>query len=142
MNFFYQLMKTNRIYLTYIYIFLLFLIAIIPINGKKNATINDTYILHFRLDHIFHLLFLFPWMSLLIFFPSSNNRKLSFIYNFGDFKTIKWFLAGLLLAISTEGVQYFLPYRSFTLLDLLFNISGLFLGWLCFPFLKNIINKR
>ena len=133
-------MKTKRFNLIYIYIFVLFLLAIIPINGKKNATINDTYILHFRLDHIFHLLFLFPWMSLLIFFSSSNNKKMSSICNYFDFKTIEWFLVGLLLAICTEGVHYFLPYRSFTLIDLLFNIGGLLIGWFFLPLIKLVLN--
>lgn len=133
-------MKTKRFNLIYIYIFVLFLIAIIPINGKKNAIINDTYILHFRLDHIFHLLFLFPWMNLLILFSSSNNKKLSSFYICYDLEIIKWFLAGLLLAICTEGIQYFLPYRSFTLVDLMSNISGLLIGWFCLPILKSFLN--
>lgn len=133
-------MKTKHFNLIYLYIFLLFLIAIIPINGKKNTTINDTYILHFRLDHIFHVLFLLPWMSLLVLFPSSKNKKMSSIHNCFDFKIIKWFFFGLLLAFCTEGIQYFLSYRSFTFIDLLSNISGLLIGWICLPVVKLILN--
>lgn len=128
-----QFMKIKRFNFILLYIFILFLMTILPINGK-NSTLNDTYFLQFRSDHIFHALFFFPWMILPNFFSS----KKTVVSN--KFPTISWFFGGLLLAISAESIQYFLPYRSFTLTDLLFNITGLLLGGLCLPILKAVFN--
>lgn len=127
-------MKTKNFGIVFLYIFLLFLFAIIQINGIS-STVNNTYILQIRLDHLFHLLFFSPWMTLPIMF--SEKKSFTSI----NVSPIFWFFCGLILAVCTECVQYFLSYRSFTLPDLLFNISGLLLGWLCLTVLKASCNS-
>ncbi len=41
---------------------------------------------------------------------------------------LKYFLPGLAIAFFCEGVQYFLPYRSFNLTDMAANAGGLVLS--------------
>jgi VanZ family protein len=114
-----------------LYPILIFLIAILPLNNKE-AAINHTYLLSFRLDHIIHALLFFPWMALPVLFSAKK------IISKGMFSTLPWFFWGLLLALCSEGVQYFLSYRSFTLPDLLSNLFGLLLGWFCMPIIQRI----
>lgn len=128
-------MKISKgFYLIFLYPFLLFLFACLPINNESD-TLNHTYIQNIRLDHVFHGLFFFPWM----FLPTLFSEKKSF-ENI-KFPNLIWLLGGLMVAVLTEGIQYFLKYRSFTLTDLLFNISGLLLGWLCLTVLKASCNS-
>ena len=47
---------------------------------------------------------------------------------------------GLLMAFATEGVQYFLSYRSYNVNDLLFNFLGVILG--SFALLIILTNKN
>lgn len=119
---------SKKTFFLFLYSFLIFFLAILPINNK-NDLINHTFIQSFRLDHIFHALLFFPWMILPALFSAKKP--------FGNFKHSKvtWFLGGLLLGIFTEGIQCFIQYRSFTLIDFLSNISGLLIGWFCLPVL-------
>lgn len=125
---------SKKIFFLFLYLFVIFLFATLPINNE-NDTINQTYIQNIRLDHIFHALLFFPWMILSTFF----SAKKSFVSI--RFSNVIWLLGGLLVAVITEGIQYFLKYRSFTLTDLLFNICGLLLGWLFLMVLKARCNS-
>ena len=42
---------------------------------------------------------------------------------------LSWLLTGLLFASTTEGLQYFLPYRAFNINDLLANLLGVMVGF-------------
>jgi VanZ family protein len=56
--------------------------------------------------------------------------------------TFKLFTALLLFSFLIECVQYFIPYRSFSMLDMLANFFGLVLGiglgWLLLPIFKQM----
>ena len=41
-----------------------------------------------------------------------------------------WMALGMAFAVFAEGTQYFIPYRSFSFLDLFCNLTGVFLGML------------
>lgn len=124
---------SKKIFFFFLYLFVIFLFTTLPINNEKDL-INQTYIQNIRLDHIFHALLFFPWMILSTFF-SAKKSFVSIRYS-----NVIWLLGGLLLALFTEGIQYFLKYRSFTLIDLLSNIIGLLLGWFFLPVLKASCN--
>lgn len=41
-------------------------------------------------------------------------------------------MVGLVIALLIEGIQYYLPYRSFNMYDVIFNVVGLLTGYLLF----------
>jgi glycopeptide antibiotics resistance protein len=43
-----------------------------------------------------------------------------------------WLVVGVLFALSTEAIQYLLPYRAFNINDLLANGFGVILGFVFF----------
>jgi VanZ family protein len=100
----------RKIYLA-IYIIFILLCVILPINSK-NSSINHTYIFELRFDYVFHLLLFAPWT-----FLTPMKKKYWF-----------WLLIGCLFAIFAEAIQYFLPYRSFNINDLIANIFGVIVG--------------
>lgn len=111
------------------YIFCLFLIAVLPINGKE-STVNGTYVFKLRLDYLFHILLFLPWMSLILINTSD-------IKDFGFFKPLMWFALGFALVFITEGMQYFIPYRAFNVKDLISNSTGLIIGLVLYLFLRS-----
>ncbi len=117
------------------YFVLLFSLALLPLNGK-DSSINKTYI-HtlgdLRLDYFLHGMLLVPWMSFRVLYPHLEKEN-----------AVVWLLTGLLLAISLEGVQYFLPYRTYNVKDLTANVIGLLMGiplWLVAVFLVRMYKK-
>ncbi len=120
-------MKLNKSanFITYGYVISLFAIAMLPINGKDSSAINNTYILsEIRFDYFLHSLLLIPWMFLRLLYGPSTKQEIFF-----------WVIMGLIIAISIETVQYFLPYRTYNIIDLMANIFGVVIGgflWLIF----------
>ena len=111
------------------YCIALLLLAILPINGVSSP-LNHTFIVKIRLDYLFHSLVFIPWMLIISFAFSYGNRskKISYIPI--------WLFYGLLAAFITEGIQYFLPYRSFNINDLLANLIGVILGISLLPLIR------
>jgi len=91
---------------------LLILLAVAPLNGSSHS-FNDIFILKLRSDYFVHALQFVPWM-----FFGMKMHKPVFI----------WLFAGLIFAAFTEGIQYFLTYRSFNINDLTANVIGVLLG--------------
>jgi VanZ family protein len=85
----------------------------IPIQ-RQGVIINNYHVVHIRLDHILHGLLMMPW-----FFLSIRLHGM---------KVLPAILLGILLALSAEGVQYFLPYRAFNVNDMISNVIGMMLG--------------
>jgi glycopeptide antibiotics resistance protein len=97
-----------------IYISILFLLTILPINSSDNSLINNTFILEVRLDYLLHALLYFPWLFLAVKATKAGH--------------IIALLYGLLFAAGTEVLQLLLPYRTFNINDLLANVLGLLSG--------------
>lgn len=128
-------MKIKRLVFLSMYIFVVFLLAILPFNNS-DTLIKNTFLRGIRLDHIVHALLFFPWMFFLTLFPEKKiivRVKLS---------AINWFFGGILLAFGAEAVQYFVSYRSYTIPDLLFNIIGLVIGWLFISLFKKVLKLK
>ncbi len=104
--------KTKVILIIYIVLILLFIL--LPINNK-DSKINTFTFLKVRLDYILHAFLFMPWMLL------KPNKSI---------KRYVWFMIGIGLAVLTECLQYPLPYRSFNLNDLVFNMLGIIVGTL------------
>ncbi len=100
------------------YLIVLFVLAIAPINGN-GGSLNDIFILELRSDYLVHALQFLPWM----FFGKQMQKGF-----------LIWLFAGLIFACFTEGIQYFLTYRSFNINDLTANLIGVLLGMFIFLF--------
>lgn len=111
------------------YVLLLFILAVLPINGKESA-VNGTYVFQLRLDYLIHILLFLPWMIILLF----NLKDAS--VNFFLFRPLIWLILGFVLVITTEGIQYFIPYRAFNARDLFSNSLGLIVGLGLYALLK------
>lgn len=100
------------------------MLVTLPINST--GELNNITILHFRGDYFFHALLFIPWAFFIV------SMKKPFLF---------WFILGLILAIGSELIQYYLPYRAFNINDLLANSIGIIIGYTLyysFQKLKNI----
>jgi glycopeptide antibiotics resistance protein len=93
------------------YLLAIILLVTLPINSA--GELNNITIITFRGDYFFHALAFMPWM----FFKAVSTIKI-----------LPWLLLGLLFAISTEAIQYVLPYRAFNINDMIANAIGILLG--------------
>jgi len=101
-------------YLSPIYIILVILISLVPIGGTSES-LNNIHVLSFRLDYLLHALVFIPLFPLWRWgWPHHNAWMVLF--------------AGLLLAVATEAVQLYIPYRAYNINDLLANAAGVLLG--------------
>jgi glycopeptide antibiotics resistance protein len=114
-----------------LYLLFLILMTILPLNGSSSAHLNDILVVNIRLDYLIHSILFIPWIFLYLisFRPAGIWEKLLMI------------AAGLLMAFSTEGVQYFLSYRSYNINDLLSNFLGVILGAIALFFIPQINQK-
>lgn len=111
---FYQ--KLFGVLLFILYIVVIILLNILPL--ELATQINDTVFGEFRLDYLTHGLIFLPWIFFHFWFHRIKKRW--------------WFLIGFILALFLEGIQYYLPYRSFNMYDAIFNVAGLIMSYLLF----------
>ena len=100
------------------YLLFLLLVAVLPLNNASSGALSSIFVVKIRLDYLLHSILFIPWTFLyLITFRPVKLRD-------------KWIMvgAGLLAAFATEGVQYFLTYRTYNINDLLSNFLGVLLG--------------
>lgn len=116
----FQVLKSKTTF--YLYCLIITLLVILPINSSKE--LNNITILHFRADYLFHALLFIPWA----FFNRSLEKRLWF-----------WLLLGLVFASVSEFLQFFLPYRSYNINDLLANTIGLILGFLLWNLFRRFV---
>ncbi len=113
--------KSNEIIISYFILLSIFFIYPFDVENKVNTVkVAGT----FRLDHVLHVLIFIP-SSFVIF--NKFNLKLFYIL----------FLV-ILMSFFFEFLQWFLPYRAFTIKDLEANLMGAFLSFLLLFLLKNM----
>ena len=117
----------NHRYITYIYLLILLLGSVLPINSGSSA-LNDNYTLHIRWDYLLHALVYMPLPALLVLgMPVRLSRQI-------DLKSGKMCLIMLIIFLSViipvlfELVQKILPFRTFNINDLMANMAGVILG--------------
>jgi glycopeptide antibiotics resistance protein len=103
-------------------LYLVFLVGMVVVPlGELNTTLSDTFVLELRLDYLVHALVFVPVVVLWkLGFPGQSLWKIAGV--------------GLVLAVGLEGVQYFLPYRSWNVNDAVGNILGIGVGCLVLGF--------
>lgn len=103
------------------YAILIVLVAVIPIGSSEQ--LDKTFIFHFRADYLLHSAVFIPWA----FFCVKTNKRLPL-----------WLFAGMLYGVASEVVQYWIPYRSFNINDMLANLIGVAAGFVIFvPLLRS-----
>ena len=113
-----QKKKLKNIFIAYPV--LIIVLAVIPLGNSDVLT--NTFIISFRADHLLHVAIFIPWA----FFCIRLKKNLP-----------SWFVWGMLYAVVSECVQYFVPYRSFNISDMLANVIGVSAGFCIFLPLKN-----
>jgi VanZ family protein len=101
------------------YSLLIMIVAVLPINSTGHR-IDRVHIGTFRLDHLIHTAQFLIWGMIAWYYMTTKNK--------GRKKIATIYIAGFILAISSEFVQYWLPYRGFGLYDLIGNLSGVVLA--------------
>jgi glycopeptide antibiotics resistance protein len=112
--------KTYRYLL--IYLMVMLLVIMLPVNNS-DSELNQSWFLGIRMDYWMHVLAFTPWM----FLKKTIHRNLT---------NNTWMLIGFLLAIALEGIQNFLPYRSFNLLDMAANAAGIGFSRMVYAFIN------
>jgi VanZ family protein len=98
----------------WLYVIVLVLLAVLPINSQSSYQLNNSYVVNIRLDHFLHGIIFFPWVLLAKWSYPARNTILVF--------------AGLIAAVLLECVQFFLSYRTFNINDMIYNVTGVLIG--------------
>ena len=107
------------------YCLIIILLVTLPLNGAKELV--DITIFHFRGDYFFHALLFLPW-ALFQLLPKTQ--------------WVLWIIIGLLFAVSSEMIQFFLSYRAFNINDMFANSIGIFTGFILQIIFKNLITRN
>ncbi len=101
------------------YTAVIFLLHAIPTGA--NVDLNRVELASIRPTDLVHLAMFLPWalVGTFIVHRRPEGRLL---------RAAGWLLLGLAVAVAAEGVQYWLPYRSFNWSDMGFNVAGVLLG--------------
>jgi len=111
-------------------LFVLYILAAITLLVIPTRNIGAASRMPFRSDSFAHAVLFFPWSF--------------FILSFKKIRWNIWILIGLAFGILMEFVQYFIPYRSFSFMDMLADAVGIVLGMIVFTIIYYFIfpNKR
>lgn len=104
--------KPRLIRYFWLYVLFILLMVTLPISGAQKLDNFD--ILSFRADYFLHGLLFVPW---------------AFFQRVRKMKALAWLGLGLVFAAFSEGIQYFLTYRSFNINDMTGNASGVLIGF-------------
>lgn len=119
--------KRQRRWESVLYIVLLLFLMWAPLNGV-GIDLNN-FVFGIRADHLIHSSVYIP--AALFLMDWCKKRK------------ILTYIASILLGITTETVQYLLPYRGFDINDMAANFIGASLGWaIIFLFIHKSNNTR
>ena len=118
--------RPQRVWMRWLYFPLLLILMWAPVGGLGVPL--DNFVLGIRLDHLLHASVYVPCPLFLMDFAFLSRRRTRLGFPV-------WLFAAL-VAITTESVQYLLPYRRFDINDLVANIFGITLGWLIVRFMK------
>ncbi len=96
-----------------LYLLIILLLVVLPLNNSESF-LNNTYIVKIRLDYLGHVILFLPFVFLL---------RLASRVKFGIAC-----LLGIGYALFTESLQFYLPYRSFNINDMIANALGVLMG--------------
>ncbi len=109
------------------YFVVVMLLLWLPLSGLGVAL--NSYVFGLRADHLVHAIVFVPCVVLL--------RSVCL-----QWRTVAVWGAALLFALVTECVQYFLPYRSFDVNDLIANTLGVTLGLVALRYVQLMVRTK
>ena len=98
----------------YTYLIGILLLIMLPLSDVSSSLLTDNYVVTIRLDYLLHVILFLPFILLV---------RLTYLM-----PVLYVLMVGLVFAGICEGIQYFLPYRSFNINDLLANFIGIVTG--------------
>lgn len=113
--------RRQRLWQRWIYFPLLIVLMWAPM-GVLGVPL-DNFVFGIRLDHLIHASIFIPCTLYLMDFgpqPTTGRRRIG----------VSVWIVAILIGITTETVQYLLPYRGFDINDLAANFLGVTIGWL------------
>ena len=108
--------RRQRRWQRWVYMVLLLILMWAPM-GFIGLPLNN-FVFGIRFDHLLHASVYIPFVFFIMDFSIGRSRKF-----------IPHWLVALLFAVTTETVQWLLPYRGFDINDLVANFLGVTLGW-------------
>jgi len=130
--------SVERVYRIMFYILcsLILISAVIKIGGALNRTKIGFVDFKIRLDHLLHAV---AYLIFSMYYIAGRHFGLTL---FKRHSHLLFFLILFLLGFLAETLQIWIPYRSFSLMDLLSNIIGIFAGWVITVFLRKGMTVR
>ena len=109
--------------LSFVYLGFVLFLHVVPLGDDLDLRVNNSYVLDtLRLDHLLHCILLMPTY----FFLSALVPKFCFRAR------LSVLLLSIAFAALAESFQILIPYRAFTLPDLIANTSGVVVGCIVF----------
>jgi len=116
-----QKLRMNK-FRTILWVFsiLILIQALLPINNPENK-LNHIYLFSFRADYLIHMSLLICWMTLyyLAFFRHTSFTVRRLFLFLGP---------GIIMAVCSECIQLFIKYRTFSMNDMIANLTGVVLS--------------
>jgi glycopeptide antibiotics resistance protein len=112
----------NRTLNIIFFCYLLTLLVLLLMPTDNGIQLN-AFFLGVRTDHFIHASLFLPFMPYF---------RLKLIYKNLNANFFKYYLLGILFALSFESLQLLVPYRSFDPTDIVANIVGISIGGLTF----------
>lgn len=109
-------MSLKRLFILYI----IGLLILYTYPFSSSISINSYEITFIRADHFVHSLIFIPLYYFLDNLSKKNN----------PFSKFKVFIFSLFIASLFELIHLFIPYRTFTIMDLVFNLIGATIGFI------------
>lgn len=120
-----------KLLLTFILVVVVF--QVVPIDILYETGLTKKKIGPLGIDQTLHIIGFLPWMTIGWIgiwkgHPFGPPRKKMF------FQALGWMLLGYVIGVLVELIQYYLPYRSFNKMDMVYNFIGVFVGSVCLLF--------
>ena len=124
--------QLNIKYITLIYLLILLIGTVLPINSVLTTPLDDIYTLQIRGDYLLHALVYIPLPVLLgLYFKKRTREEIRQQTNNIQF-WIRLVLFTLPVTVLIELVQLVIPYRAFNINDMMANGVGAILGLMVF----------
>ncbi len=105
-----------------VYAILIVTAMVIPINRRgSEVSFSDEIAVGLRWDYLMHFGIFFLFMASI-----RLCRRVSFRKNVRE--TVVWIVTAVILAVVTEYIQYYLPWRGYNVNDIIANVLGVVLG--------------
>ena len=104
------------------YVVVILVLHVIP-TGGTGVALNRMEIGELRADYLVHSALFLPWMPLVLIYLRSGSPVPASKPHIAC-----WLMLGLVIAFVAEGAQYWIPYRSFNPMDVIFNKIGVLAG--------------